>query len=509
MNKLPKARDYQEKGLTLMRKAFQEGNRKIMFWLATGGGKSVIFILLVAGLLSNKKKVLLVVKRRQLVFQTQRHFSKWGILSSIMIGATKGFNKALPLQICSIDTIARRDISFLGDFDFTIVDECHDTTSDNYKELFKQLQEMNPNMAFIGLTATPFPIGKKIHDFWQCCVKPIEVHELRDRGYLTPCDVFIPSEIDLSSIGTKAGDYDQKDLAEKMSDMEIIGDVVETYQKLGNNKPAILFAVNKEHSILMAEAFTQAGIPAIHCDESTPQKERDEAIKGLQTGKYKILSNVNIFSTGVDIPEAEVGIMARPTKSEVLYIQQVGRLLRPYRRCGKCKTAYDNSEKCPVCGYDKPEYIKEKAVILDHGNNISRHGSPFRIRKAVLTKEDVKEKEKDDSEMIAVKTCKNCFIAYPAHLKICPSCQIENEKQQRVIKRKDGKLVPYNEFLEIQESLKDFELTQRLKGLKPNFKFFKLYEKYGDTVYLYPELKVPKWIPKIVEKNSSEGKVYR
>jgi DNA repair protein RadD len=508
--KLPTPRDYQQKGLDLLRQAYADGFRKILFFLATGGGKSVIFILLVAGLLRNKKKILLVVKRRQLVFQAQRHFSKWGIDSSIMIGSTKGFNSSCNLQICSIDTIARRDISFLAGFDFTIIDECHDATSDSYQELFKQLLEMNPCMTFIGLTASPFPIGKKVHNFWGCCVKPIEVHELRERGFLTPCDVFIPSEIDLSKMKTKAGDYDQKELSEKMSEMEIIGDVVETYKKLGQNKAAILFAVNKEHSLLMAEAFKQAGIPAVHCDESTPQKERDDSIKKLQAGEIKILCNVNIFSTGVDIPEAEVGIMARPTKSEVLYIQQVGRLLRPYRRCGKCKSSYDNSEKCYVCGYDKPEYIKEKAIILDHGNNIARHGSPFRIRKATLTKEDVKEKEKEDGDLIAVKTCKACFIAFPAHLKSCPNCDHENEKRQRVIKRSDGKLVPYDEILEMEESLKDFELTQRIKGLKPNFKFFKLYEKYGDAVYLYPELKVPKWIPKIIAQNSAaEGKVYR
>lgn len=507
--KLPQPRDYQAKGLDLMRQAFSDGFRKILFWLATGGGKSVIFILLVAGLLRNKKKILLVVKRRQLVFQAQRHFVKNGIDCSIMIGQAKGFDSSKSLQICSVDTIARRDISFLKEFDFVIVDECHDATSDSYQKLFKDLLEMNPMFTFIGLTATPFPIGKKIHDFWECCVKPIEVHELRDRGFLTPCDVFIPSEIDLNQIKMKAGDYDNKELAEKMSEMEIIGDVVETYQKLGQGKPAILFAVNKEHSLLMAEAFKQAGIPAVHCDESTPQKERDETIVRLQKGEIKIICNVNIFSTGVDIPEAEVGIMARPTKSEVLYIQQVGRLLRPYRRCGKCKSGYDNSPNCYVCGYDRPEYVKEKAIILDHGNNIARHGSPFRIRKSTLSKEDVKEKKKDDDEMIAVKTCKSCFIAFPAHLKKCPNCEHENEKRQQVIKRKDGKLVPYNEFLEMEESLKDFELTQRLKGLKPNFKWFKLYDKYGDAVYLYPELKVPKWVGKIVAQNAAEGKVYK
>lgn len=501
-----KLRPYQSKGIDLTRKAFSDGFNKILFFLATGGGKSVIFITLVNNLLSKNNRVILVMRRKQLVLQAQRHFAKHGISSSVIMGNEKGLDKTNKLQICSIDTVMRRDISFMQEFEAVIVDEAHDTTSNNYREFLDSIKAK----IFIGLTATPFKVGKKVQDFWQCCVKPIEAHELRDQGYLTDARIYIPSNIDLSDVKTdsKTGDYQQKQLAEKMGQLEIIGDVVAGYKKFGEDKPAICFAVNKDHSIKLCAEFNNSGIPAVHCDESTKQKERDQSIEKLVSGEIKVLCNVNIFSTGVDIPQAEVLIMARPTKSEILYIQQVGRGLRPYRRCGKCHSAYDNSENCPVCGYDKPEYVKRHCTIIDNGNNISRFGPPFKVRNAILSEEDEKKKQEKEKDEFQIKTCKFCFAAYSANLKSCPECEKENDKVQREIKRADGTIVPYDEFEFIQRRLLELEKVKIMRGLKSNFPFFKLYEEFGDLVYQYPVLNVPKWIPKIIEKNSKD-KVYR
>lgn len=503
---LPKLRDYQLKGINLTRKAFSDGYRKIMFFLATGGGKSVIFLHLVANLRISKKRVILVVKRKQLVLQAHRHFKRRGIKSSILMANNKGFDPGCPIQICSIDTVARRDIDFMKDFEVCIVDEAHDTTSPTYHKFFERV---NCEL-FIGLSATPFKVGNKCQSYWNCCVKPVEMHELRDKGFLTPAQIFIPGEIDLSGIKTVGGDYQQKQLAEKMSELEIVGDVVESYQKLGQNLPAVLFAVNVDHSMMLAREFTRRGVPAAHCDKDSKQEERDRRIQELKDGKIKVICNVNIFSTGVDIPEAMVGILARPTKSEILYVQQAGRFFRPYRKCGKCSTAYDNSPKCPTCGYDKPSFIKEKAILIDNGNNVMRHGDPFKVRYAVLNEEDEKKKKENEQEEFKVKYCKGCFAAYMANLSSCPYCDYENEKVQRQIKRVDGKIVPYDEFSIMLKKLNDLERVQIIKGLKPNFKYFQLYNDFGDAVYKYKELGVPKWVKTIVEKqNNEKQKVYK
>jgi superfamily II DNA or RNA helicase len=504
---LPDPRHYQKKGLNLTRKAFSDGFRKILFFMATGGGKSIIFLHMVYNLIKGKRPVILVMRRRQLVFQAQKHFTKHGVDSSIVMGNSKGFDPNKDLQICSIDTISRRkDIQFLARFYAVVVDEAHDTTSPSYRKFFEKL---NAELYF-GLTATPFAVGRKVHDFWDCCVKPIEIKQLVEEGFLVEPEIYIPAfDTDLSDIRTVGADFNQGQLSERMRELEIVGDVVESYKKYGENYPAIFFGVDKEHSITVCQEFNNQGIRAIHCDESTNQKDRDYALAQVKihllSGEPFVLCNVNIFSTGVDCPEAIVGLFGRPTKSEILAVQQWGRILRPCRICGKCKTTYDNSDKCPVCDYDRPLFVKTKAIFIDNGNNISyegqNHGHPLKERHAVLSKEDVEKKKKIESNELKLKSCKQCFRDFLAHLKKCPECGYENEKVERTVKKKDGTIVPYDEFGNIKRRLLEYEKIKLEKGLKPNFPFFKIYEDFGDVVYEYPDLKIPSWVGKIVKKN--------
>lgn len=511
---LPTPRHYQQKAINLMRKAYIDGKRKILLWLATGGGKSVIFLIFISTLLMNKKKVCFVVKRKQLVLQAQRHFQKAGIQSSIVMANSKGFDPHANFQICSIDTITRRNLDFLQDYDFVIVDEAHDSVSPSYVNFFDICQTVLKVKCFIGLTATPFPVGNIVHSFWDSCVKPIEMHELMEMGFLVDCDLYRPDEIDLSEVKITGGDYDSKQLSAKMRDMTIIGDTLELYNKYGNNLPALCFCVDKDHSMRIAEEFNRAGIRAIHCDESTPQDERDEAIKMLQNHlkmeKPFVLCNVNIFSTGVDIPEAIVGIFARPTKSENLWIQQAGRLFRPCRICGKCDSQYDNSDNCPVCGYDKPKFIKLKAVLIDQGHNSKYLGHPYLVRYPALTKEDVKKRA--EAGIPLAKTCRNCYAHYPVELKKCPLCT-GAETREKFYETKEGEFRLYNEYEQIKKTFTDLQRIQLETGKKPNWKFFQMYKTYGDTVMKYKdEFSIPSWVPKLYAKSQEEkleGMIYK
>ena len=394
---------------------------------------------------------------------------------------------------------------------FLLAHNCHDTTSPSYRNLFSLFK---PETIFIGVTATPFQVGNKVHDFWETCVKSIEIKDLIDKGYLVKPRMFVPVEQDLSGIKTTGGDYNNKQLGEEMSKLNIIGDVIDNYKKYGENKAAICFAVNKQHSKILCEKFNANDIPAIHCDESTNQKDRDKAINDLKSGKIKVLCNVDIYSTGCDIPEAEIGILARPTRSETLFIQQAGRLLRPYRKCGRCKKQYDNSPSCPNCGYTEPEYIKEYAVLIDHGNNIQQHGTPLDIREAALTKEDLEKKKKKkkleekEPQIKAVK-CKACFLIYDPSFDKCPSCGHVNE--QKKIVHKKGELVELGdvepepiELKRMRGKLATLQKKQRLNGYKENYPYFKMYEHYGDKIYKYPELKIPTWIKRYAGKKKQE-----
>ena len=500
-----KLRDYQQNLKVLLRESFSRGNSRVIAWLATGGGKTATFTDIANSLRLNKKKVLIVMRRRELIFQTGASFEKFtGHKVSTIMGNEKGFDPGNPVQVCSIDTISRRIekplYEFLLDFDFIIVDECHDTCgnfeSDLQKKYIAFLHKFKEKK-WIGFTATPFNTGNKYLDLWEDIVQPIEPHELRDRGFLVDEETYAPKKIDITGIKQRAGDYDQKTLAERASDSQIVGDIVDTWNKFGENRPTILFAVNKEHSKLMAEAFRQKGIPAIHQDESHNSQERQNAIRKLSRGEIKILCNVNIFSTGVDIPQAACGIFARPTKSEILYVQQVGRVLRPYRRCARCGNDGGAEKTCQRCGSTEFSFVKRNAIILDHANNCERFGLAYDKRYAKLRA--TKKRAAKDEDDIRTKTCEECFAVYPSMMKGCPRCGHSNQVQERKgpeeiageLERKKSADLRYARMIKIKNQLMKWSNPE----WKPSAKWLKLYKKYGEEIFEFKEeLEMPRWV---------------
>lgn len=491
-----KLRNYQQDAKKSTYSEIRGGVFKIINWLTTGAGKGVLMADYASDALKRGKKVLVVMRRRDLIFQTRDNFKKYrGIDSSIIMGKEKGYKADNPCQICSIDTVRNKikkdEFSYLAAFDLIIIDECHDTTSPSYKRLFDFLGDK----IYLGFTATPFEVGNKPLTFWEKAIKPINPSELRDQGFLVPCRFFRPGKIDTSGIKKQNGDYSVKELYEAVSDLKIIGDAIDAYKKHGENKAFIGFCVNKAHSKLMAHAFTEAGVPAIHIDESHSKAEREKAKEELENGTIKGVFNVNIFSTGWDCPMLEVMIGLRPTLSEILAIQQWGRVLRT-----------------------SPETGKKYAVILDHANNCSRFGFPYDDdRMACLTEFSYDYKKKEErKEEIKVKDCPECLATIEHHLKQCPFCNFEFQTQAKEVEHEDGELVEVSqsENSKIDKRLKKIEShfntlieKQRTNGWKDNAKYFLLHDKFGHEIFNYmEELSIPKWIEGAIKKNTSEKK---
>lgn len=476
-------RDYQIKGKNLVRESILKGNKKVIYWLATGAGKGLCMADIAFSTLQKNKKVLTVMRRRELIFQTRDNYKKYyNIDSSIIMGKESGFNPDNPSQICSIDTIRARlnKLDFLKQFDIVIVDEAHDTTSPTYQKFF----EFMGDKLFIGFTATPFKTGNKYLEFWESCIQPIEPHELRDQNYLVPFRVFAPKMMDLTGIKTlSTGDYNNKQLFAMASESKIVGDIVETYKRYGR-APAVLFAVNKAHSALMAHAFREANISATHIDESHNSDERQKAVQDLKDGTISVLTNVNVFSTGVDIPSIRTIIMARPTTSEILYVQQVGRGSRKH-------------------------IGKEYCIVLDHaGNSINRFGLPYDPRESQLGSGTVK-KSSEKSGSIS-KQCRECFAILEMSFSACPYCSAEL-KTEREIKVESGELeeitrTPVHvEFQKYKTELSKLNAISISKNFKPYWKYFKLYDRFGDAVMKFEkELGIPSWIPKVANKENGE-----
>lgn len=163
------------------------------------------------------------------------------------------------------------------------------------------------------------------------------------------------------------GDFVRSELSTVVDKPLITGDAIAHYQRHAYGKRAVVFCVSVEHSKHVVSSFNAAGIAAVHVDGETPTEVRDDAIKHFARGNVKIISNVELFGEGFDCPSIEAAILLRPTKSLGLYLQQIGRALRPYPG-------------------------KENAIILDHSGNCLRHGLPDEEREWSLRAATAHEK---------------------------------------------------------------------------------------------------------------------
>ena len=482
-------RPYQVQCRSETYKSIKSGTKKIINWLDTGSGKGVLMPHYALDAIIKRKKVLVIMRRRDLIFQTRENFKKYrDIKSSIIMGKEKGYDPSNPIQICSIDTIRntmkKEEFQYLACFDLILIDECHDTTSPTYQRLFEFLGDK----IYIGFTATPYSIGNKPLLFWDKAIKTINPSELRDQGFKAPCRFFRPGIIDTTGIKKVNGDFSISELFEVVSDLKIIGDAIDSYKKYGNNRPFVGFCVNKAHSKLMAHAFTEAGIKSIHIDESHNKKERKHAKESVENGSIKGIFNVNIFATGWDCHIVQVLIGLRPTLSEVLAIQQWGRVLRVH-----------------------PE--KDCAIILDHANNCSRFGFPYDDdRMACLTDYafDFKKKEERKDE-VKVKDCPECAATIEQHLKACPYCGFSFKAKDREIEHEDGELheVDQSENVKFDKKFENIKAhyntlmdKSKSNGWKKNAVYFLLHDKFGMDIFNYmEELRIPKWIEGAIKKN--------
>ena len=151
--------------------------------------------------------------------------------------------------------------------------------------------------------------------------------ELIDKGFLSPFRVFAPAHPDLSGVKIVAGDFHEGQLSEAMSQPVLVADTVTTWLRLGEDRPTLCFAVDRAHARKLADQFEAAGVPTGYVDANTPADERERIGRRLREGQIKVVCNVYSLTTGVDW-DVRCIILARPTKSEILYTQIIGRGLR-------------------------------------------------------------------------------------------------------------------------------------------------------------------------------------
>lgn len=409
-------RDYQQKGIDDLRAAFASGHRGIVYVLPTGGGKTVVFCAISELAAAKGKRVAILVHRQELVDQTCKSLSEIGVPhGKIVAGAgrkTKTLDLSEPLQVCSVQTLVRRLEWIEPDhFDLLVVDEAHHAVAGSWAKVIEYFYEAK----VLGVTATPERLdGKGLRDFFSYMVLGPDCRTLTDLGHLCRARAFVPAEeLDTKALRVRAGDYRIEEAEEAMSDRVLVGDAVAHYGKHLFPGTAIAFCCTIRHAEIVRDAFLEAGYIAEVLDGKTDKDKRRGMIEALGRGEIHVLCSCMVVSEGTDIPSVGGCLLMRPTKSLSLYLQQVGRCLRPTPG-------------------------KDRAVILDHAGNVREHGLPTAPRQWDLEGRPAREK-REAKETLAVKTCPSCYSAIESAYVECPECGHLFEAKNK-IREVDGEL---------------------------------------------------------------------
>lgn len=369
-------RPYQENALNSIRAHYANGVKKVLLHLATGGGKTLIFCTVLKSAHQRGKKAIMVVRGKNLVDQASQRLEREGVDHGVIMSGHWRNRPLLPIQICSIDTLySRRDRLLLDEIDLIVIDEAHLAGSN----AFHWLVDTYPDCFYLPVSATPH-VKKGLRHVADEVVYPIGVRELIAQGFLVKPEYYAPAKPDLSrvKIDSKTGDYQMNQLSAAMEQVNLYGDMAESYRRYADGLPGLVFCVSVEHSQQVCAMFNSLGIVTDHMDGTMPPKVRAEKIKLLESGKVKVITSVGTLTTGVDIPCVQCIILARPTKSYNLYIQILGRGTRPYAG-------------------------KSRFLVLDHSNAIEEHGFIENERSCDLDGKDTKNVTEPTI------TCKQCY----------------------------------------------------------------------------------------------------
>ena len=356
-------RDYQQ---LAKEEIFSKWNRvdNILYQMPTGTGKTRLFTSIIRdisiwGLRHNiNYRILIIAHRSELIEQSSRSLDKYRIKHGVLAGTMKDKRDLTQaIQVASIQTITHPANQCMIDdlkFDFIIIDEAHHAVANSYQKLW----EYCPDAKKLGVTATPWRMNNSgFAQIFDVYIPSMSIKDFIQKGWLATYQYYsIPTSSELvKSIESIRefdieGDYKNSALVEVCDTSRIRAQLYDSYEKNVLGKKGIIYSISREHSEHICLQYRSRGVAIENIDSKTPAKVREKVIQAFRNGEIDIIVNVDIFSEGFDCPDIEFIQLARPTKSLVKYIQQVGRGLRK------------NGDK--------------KCVILDNVGMYSRFGLP-------------------------------------------------------------------------------------------------------------------------------------
>jgi len=476
-----KLRPYQQEAVENSINYFKKKRDPAVIVLPTGAGKSLVISELAK---IAKGRVLILAHVKELVEQNHEKYISYGLEAGIYSAGLNQKESTQKAIFGSIQSVARAEDSFFNGFTLLIIDECHRVNSEGdtqYASVIKKLQERNPHICILGLTATPYRLGvgwiyelnykgviqTEEKRFFKQCVFELPLEYMIKNKYLTqPVKVDIPVTCyDFSELTDSNRLYTTSQVDELLKKqkrltpliIKNIIDITETYDRQG----VMVFSSTVRHAKEILKALPDGQAKIVIGD--TEDSERDKIIEEFKEKKFKYLVNVSVLTTGFDAPHVDVIAILRPTESVSLYQQIIGRGLRLHSNKKDCfildytgmghdiyrpeisgkkpnKTSEPVQVPCPQCGFENDFWgiVNLDGEVVEHYGRKCRGGI-------------------QDPVTLSFEPC-----GYRFRYKICNKCNAENDVTARECRECS------NILIDADSKLKQAKLSKNAHVLSPD-----------------------------------------
>jgi len=380
-------RPYQRQQVQEIADALEQGCRKILAQAPTGAGKSHVIAAITAAASRAGLRVLIVATRTKLVRQIHERLESFGLDHGVIAASLPEMLRMnCAIQVASADTLYRRALVDermpLLPSDIIIFDEAHLAAADSRVAIINAY----PNALLVGFTATPArKSGLPLNAIFDRLILGPSTLELIAMGMLVTPRIFnvpVVSADDLKALPKDATtDYQAGELGHLMSRPKLVGDVVSNWLRIASGKRTIAFAVSKSHGAELVQEFSRAGVSAELMTDQDDEDQREAVIKRLENGETTVIVNCFLLAYGVDLPSVECIVLARPTRSLPMYLQMVGRGLRPAPGKDSC-ILIDHGRVVENLGLPTLDF----SWSLDEGHNVNQTAREVQRRMCVSEK---------------------------------------------------------------------------------------------------------------------------
>lgn len=492
-----KLRDYQKQAVDSAVSYFKKKRDPAMVVLPTGAGKSLVIAELAR---IAKGRVLVLAHVKELVEQNYQKYVSYGLEAGVFSASLGKKDRTQKAIFGSVQSIARASDEFFEDFSLLVIDECHRVAEDGatqYQEVIKKLQDRNPGLCILGLTATPYRLGlgwiyeyaqsgeiktDQPRFFKQCVFELPLSYMIRNRYLTVPIKVDTPvTSYDFSELSESGRMYTTAEVEEILKSQKRltpliinnIVDITERYERQG----VMIFSSSVRHAEEIMSYLPEGQARLIVGD--TEMSVRNQTVADFKEKKFKYLVNVSVLTTGFDAPHVDVIAILRPTESNSLYQQIVGRGLRlsdakkdcyilDYTGMGHDIYAPEISDRrpakdtvpvvvpCPECGFENNfwGYADSDGVVLEHFGRKCRGAT-------------------QDPATMEITPC-----GFRFRLKLCHSCGAENDITARACDKCDATLI------DADAKLKQAKLSKNSHVMTPDRITFDEREDKNSNPYL-------------------------